>query len=62
LRETKFAEVGNVSDEQLAVYASAASAMRRLFESLGLKRRSRDITPITELTDLDQTSAVVDVE
>jgi hypothetical protein len=48
-RETQYAEAGQVSDQELCVYASAANTLRRLLESIGLKRRQRDVTPLNDL-------------
>lgn len=44
MMEQRFALAGSANDEQLALYASVANSLRRLLESVGLKRRARDIT------------------
>jgi hypothetical protein len=43
--ERKFAQAGEASADDLDVYARIAGNMRRLLESVGLQRRSRDVTP-----------------
>jgi hypothetical protein len=43
--EKAFALAGEASAEQLDIYARVAANMRRLLESVGLKRRARDINP-----------------
>jgi hypothetical protein len=43
--ERKFALAGEASADDLDVYARIASSMRRLLESIGLRRRPRDVTP-----------------
>jgi hypothetical protein len=43
--EVKFATAGAANADELDQYARVAANMRRLFEAVGLKRRSRDITP-----------------
>jgi hypothetical protein len=43
--EGKFAQAGEVSVDDLDCYGRTASNMRRLFESVGLQRRARDVTP-----------------
>src|SRR5262249_25363623 len=43
--ERKFALAGEASADELDVYARIASSMRRLLESIGLRRRPRDVTP-----------------
>lgn len=44
--ESRFAEKDGVaSADQLLLYQRTANSARRLFESVGIKRRARDITP-----------------
>jgi hypothetical protein len=43
--ELKFAQAGEVSVDDLDCYGRIAANMRRLFESVGLQRRARDVTP-----------------
>jgi hypothetical protein len=45
LLEVKFASNGGAQMEELDKYQRAANSLRRLLESLGLQRRSRDVTP-----------------
>jgi hypothetical protein len=44
--EGKFDQEGEASLKQLDAYQRTANSLRRLLESIGLKRRSRDITPL----------------
>ena len=48
--EAGFATAGEASLEQLDAYGRTAGNLRRLLESVGLQRRSRDVTP--SLTDI----------
>ena len=43
-RETEFALAGHIPDDQFALHLTASNAMRRLCESIGLRRRPRDAT------------------
>ena len=43
--ESKFEQAGEASTKQLDCYQRVSNSLRRLLESLGLKRRPRDITP-----------------
>jgi hypothetical protein len=43
--ERKFAQAGEASADDLDVYARISGNMRRLLESVGLRRRPRDIGP-----------------
>jgi hypothetical protein len=43
--ERQEAEWANGRPFDLAAYATTANCLRRLFETLGIERRSRDITP-----------------
>jgi hypothetical protein len=45
LRASKFALADGATDEELERYQQTAGQLRRLFESFGLARRSKDITP-----------------
>jgi hypothetical protein len=44
-RELFFAQTASIDDTALAVYQSGVNTLRRTLESLGLKRRARDVTP-----------------
>jgi hypothetical protein len=43
--ESKFEQDDGASPKQLDSYQRAANSLRRLLESLGIKRRAKDITP-----------------
>jgi hypothetical protein len=43
--ETGFAVAGAASLAELEVYSRISNSQRRLLESLGLKRRAKDVTP-----------------
>lgn len=43
--EERFARNGQATLEELEVFQRASNTMRRHLESLGLKRRQRDVTP-----------------
>ena len=43
--EGRFEQEGEASLKQLDAYQRTANSLRRLLESLGLKRRPRDVTP-----------------
>ena len=43
--EESFAKAGRATSDELQLYATVASQLRRLLESIGLARRARDITP-----------------
>src|SRR5262249_43566306 len=43
--EVRFALANEASAEDLALYVTAANALRRLLEVIGLQRRPRDVTP-----------------
>jgi hypothetical protein len=48
LMEQRFAlNDGEASPHQLETYQRVSNSLRRLLESLGLKRRARDVTPPT---------------
>jgi hypothetical protein len=44
-RETLFAKTACIDDASLLIYGTSANTLRRLLESIGLQRRSKDITP-----------------
>ncbi len=44
-RESEFAKAGEVRSEDLETFARVSSQPRRLLETLGLKRRAKDVTP-----------------
>jgi hypothetical protein len=43
--EVKFATAGEASPDDLELYQRTAGNLRRLLESIGLRRRARDVTP-----------------
>ncbi len=43
--EAKFATAGEATPDDLDLYQRTAGNLRRLLESIGLKRRPRDVTP-----------------
>jgi hypothetical protein len=45
LLESRFEENDGAKAAELECYQRVASSLRRLLESLGLKRRARDVTP-----------------
>ena len=44
--ESKFANAGGASDWDLDLYQRTAGNLRRLLESVGLKRRQKDVTTL----------------
>jgi hypothetical protein len=44
--ELKFAMAGEASASDIDLYQRTANSLRRLLESLGIKRRPKDITPL----------------
>ena len=44
-REAAFAQAGAASDEALVIYQTTVNTLRRTLESLGLRRRAKDIGP-----------------
>ncbi len=46
--EKQFALAGQASAEDLEIYARVAGNLRRLLESVGLRRRPRELTPTLE--------------
>ena len=61
LLEKKFALSDGAAAGDLALYLTAANTLRRLLETVGLQRRSRDITPT--LSDyLNQHDDTIDAE
>ena len=47
--ESKFEQEGGASIKQLECYQRVAGSLRRLLESIGLKRRAKDITSLGEI-------------
>jgi len=45
LLEARFAAAGQASADDLDLYQRTAGNLRRLLEAIGLRRRSRDVTP-----------------
>ena len=43
--EADFAVAGEARPDQLDLYQRTANSLRRLLEAIGLRRRSRDVTP-----------------
>ena|SRR5215467_5055478 len=43
--ESVFAEAGEASPEQLDLYQRVSNSMRRMLETVGIQRRSKDVTP-----------------
>jgi len=55
--EVKFAN-GQSTLELIETYQRCANTLRRLFETVGLKRRSKDVTPLSDiLRELDREKA-----
>lgn len=54
--EFRFAQAGEASNDDLQVYQRVANSLRRLLESVGLQRRSKDVTGMTlgELLEHDR--------
>lgn len=48
---------GVASADDLELYQRGTNTLRRLFESLGLQRRARDISPVPDALDYAQTRA-----
>jgi hypothetical protein len=47
--EVKFAEAGQATAATLDLYSRIAGNLRRMLETLGLKRVPRDVTPLSEI-------------
>jgi hypothetical protein len=47
--ELKFLQQGEATPNQLLLYGRTSNTLRRLLESLGLRRRPRDVTPADPL-------------
>ena len=47
--EQRFALAGEASADDIDLYARVAANLRRLLESVGLKRRQRDVTAVPDL-------------
>jgi hypothetical protein len=43
--ETRFAAAGGADGDGIDLYQRTANSLRRLFEAIGMQRRSKDITP-----------------
>jgi hypothetical protein len=43
--ESRFAQSGQATADELDLYQRTASSLRRLLETIGLERRARDVTP-----------------
>jgi hypothetical protein len=57
-RESVFAEAGRIDDAALLSYVTATNTIRRLLESLGLRRRPRNVTPLNDIiAEIDQEEA-----
>lgn len=52
LLERKFATAGPASPDDLDLYQRTAGGLRRLLETVGIKRRPRDVTDDARLSDL----------
>ncbi|MGZ9116800.1 MAG: hypothetical protein ACXW3V_07650 [Methylocystis sp.] len=50
--ELKFATAGPASPDDLDLYQRTAGGLRRLLETVGIKRRPRDVTDDARLSDL----------
>ena len=54
-REVIFAQAGQADDVALSVYQTSVNSLRRLLETLGLERRAKDVTPLSDiLAELDR--------
>jgi hypothetical protein len=49
--EVRFALAGEASADDVDLYARVAANLRRLLESVGLKRRARDVTAVPTLQE-----------
>ena len=49
--EGKFALSGEATERDLDLYIRASGNLRRLLESVGLRRRSRDVTAVPSLSE-----------
>ena len=62
--EAKFAKAGEADANELDQYARVSANLRRLLEAVGLKRRPRDVTTLSEyladLRDREQDKAPAD--
>ena len=59
-RELGFAQAGQVSDQQLAVFQTTVNTLRRLLESIGLQRRAKEVPDLQ--TYLRQKSRQADAD
>lgn len=61
--ESRFAMNGIADPSDLSLYFSGANNLRRLLETVGIKRRSRDITPsLAEYLDNEATKQPVQID
>ena len=61
LLEKKFALANGADPEDLQLYITASNSLRRLLETLGLKRVARDVTPLNDIiAELDLETAEAD--
>src|SRR5262245_24884578 len=51
--ESVFAEAGKASPEQLDLYQRVSNSMRRMLETVGLQRRTRDVTSLGSILRSD---------
>ena len=60
IMEAKFASANGADDEALERYARIASSMRRLFESVGLGRRAKELSPLQYAAAVDRDDVDLD--
>jgi hypothetical protein len=61
LLEKKFALADGAAAVDLDMYLRAANNLRRLLEAIGLKRRSRDVTPLADIiAELDREQITIE--
>jgi hypothetical protein len=58
--EAKFASANGADGEELERYARIASSMRRLFESVGLGRRAKELSPLQYAAAVDRDDVDLD--
>ena len=51
--ESVFAEAGEASPDQLDLYQRVSNSMRRMLETIGLQRRTRDVTSLGSILRSD---------
>jgi hypothetical protein len=54
LMERKFVLANGATADDLQLYLSASNALRRLLQTVGLQRRSKEINPSTSLNEIAQ--------